>query len=160
MKPFHQWTREDRERYYAALLTHINDPEYFASHIGVKVTRVADGEADGELFADEVNCNSMGIVHGGALYTLADTVGGMAAFSRGYSCTTASATLNYLRPGVKGRRVFCHARAQKMGRTLSVIRVDITGERGLPLATGLFTFCAMAPVNWDGESGEMVTTTG
>ena len=58
MKPFHQWTREERERYYAALQAHINNPEYFSSHIGVKVTRIADGEADGELFADETNCNS------------------------------------------------------------------------------------------------------
>ena len=58
---------------------------------------------------------------------------------------------------MKGRKVLCRARAQKMGRTLSVVRVDITGEQGLPLATGLFTFCAMVPVNWDGESGEVTT---
>ena len=155
MRPFHEWSPEERTRYYAALLERINSPEYFSSHIGVRVTRISDGEADGELLADEDNCNSMGIVHGGSLYTLADTVGGMAAFSRGYSCTTASATLNYLRPGLMGKKVLCHARAQKMGRTLSVIQVDITGEQGLPLAAGLFTFCAMAPVNWTGDGSEL-----
>ncbi len=154
MKEFHQWSGEERAAFYDALLRRINKPDYFASRIGVRVTRIAEGEADGELLADESNCNSMGIVHGGSFYTLADTVCGMAAFSRGFSCTTASSTLNFLRPGLKGKRVLCHARAQKMGHTLSVIQVTITGERGLVLATGLYTFCTMAPLNWDGTEIE------
>ena len=53
MRPFHEWSPEERTRYYAALLERINSPEYFSSHIGVKVTRISDGEADGELLAAE-----------------------------------------------------------------------------------------------------------
>ena len=152
MKPYHTWSGEERAAFYAALVKRINNPDYFSSRIGVRITEIQEGEAWGELLADEGNCNSMGIVHGGCLYTLADTVCGMTAFSRGNSCTPASATLDYLRPGRIGKRILCHGKAQKMGHTLTVVQVSITEESGLVLATGLYTFCTMAPLNWNGET--------
>ena len=78
-------------------------------------------------------------VHGGALATLADTVGGCCACSKGGLCVTSSSTMEFLRPA-DGPRIFCTATPKKMGYHLSVIQVELTNVSGETVATGTFTF--------------------
>ena len=80
-----------------------------------------------------------GKVHGGALATLADTVGGCCACSKGGLCVTSSSTMEFLRPA-DGPRIFCTATPKKMGYHLSVIQVELTNVSGETVATGTFTF--------------------
>ena len=90
----------------------------------------------------EVGPNSInphGKVHGGALATLADTVGGCCACSKGGLCVTSSSTMEFLRPA-DGPRIFCTASPKKMGYHLSVIQVELTNVSGETVATGTFTF--------------------
>ncbi len=151
MRQYQDWDPEERSRYHAALLERINSPEFFANHIGVHITRIEDGAAEGEMLVDDSNCNSIGTVHGGSLFTLADTVSGMSVFSQGYMGTTISSTMDFLRPGKKGMRILARGEVQKLGRTVSVVRVSLREAGGRMLATGLFTFCMVGPLNWDGE---------
>ena len=83
--------------------------------------------------------NPHGKVHGGALATLADTVGGCCACSKGGLCVTSSSTMEFLRPA-DGPRIFCTATPKKMGYHLSVIQVELTNVSGETVATGTFTF--------------------
>ena len=52
---------------------------------------------------DDRHLNPLGTVHGGCLYTLADTVAGFAAASCGFEGPTLSGNMYFLRPtmGVK-----------------------------------------------------------
>lgn len=76
----------------------VNAPHQFSYESGVLVTRVEPGFAQGVLEVGPNSINPHGKVHGGALATLADTVGGCCACSKGGLCVTSSSTMEFLRP--------------------------------------------------------------
>lgn len=124
------------------LLQRINRPHLFNSFNGITVTSVAavSGQAQGELEVTENSLNPHGTVHGGCLYTLADTVAGSAvAASCGRPCVTVSGTLEFLRPAT-GPKVQCSASPKKVGRTLWVMQVELSDQRERLVATGTFIF--------------------
>ena len=122
------------------LLCH--DP--FALYNHIKITALFDdGSATGELTIRPDSLNPYGIVHGGCLTTLADTVGGWGVYAATKRpCVTASYTQNFLRPakGNCDQKIFCRAVPEKIGNKLCVYRLIITNESGTELSTGLFTF--------------------
>lgn len=123
----------------ARLNSVVNAPHQFSYESGVLVTRVEPGFAQGVLEVGPNSINPHGKVHGGALATLADTVGGCCACSKGGLCVTSSSTMEFLRPA-DGPRIFCTATPKKMGYHLSVIQVELTNAAGETVATGTFTF--------------------
>ncbi|MCI8477668.1 MAG: PaaI family thioesterase [Oscillospiraceae bacterium] len=105
----------------------------------MSLTRLELDRVEGKLEVRPDILNPYGYVHGGILATLADTVAGVAAASRGGRSVTLSNTLTYLRPAT-GRVIYCIAEPQRVGKTISVFQVNLTNEEGALVATGLFTF--------------------
>ncbi len=122
----------------------VNRPHQFSYENGIAVTRLEPGLCEGELTIGPDSINPHGTVHGGALATLADTVSGCCACSRGGSCVTATSTMEFLRPAT-GTKIRCRATPKKLGRTLSVVQFSMTDDRDALVATGTFTFCML----WD-----------
>ena len=60
-----------------------NRPHQFSYENGILVTKIEPGRAEGILNVSENSLNPHGMVHGGALAALADTVGGSCACARG-----------------------------------------------------------------------------
>ena len=102
------------------ILDHINQPHQFSYENGIVITQVEPGLARGELTVGPNSVNPHGTVHGGALATLADTVGGCCACSKGGSCVTATSSLEYLRPAT-GSKIYCEATPKKLGRSIHMI---------------------------------------
>jgi len=125
----------------AELLALVNRPQLFGHANGITILSARpDGTAQGVLAVSETSHNPHHTVHGGCLYTLADTVSGCAvAAACGKPCVTANSSMEFLRPAT-GDKVFCSARPKKLGRTLCVMAVELTGESGKTVATGTFTF--------------------
>lgn len=88
--------------------------------------------------------NAFGMVHGGALYTLADHAGGAAAYSDGRAYVTQSGSLHFLRNQAEGT-LRAEGRVRHRGKSTCLTEVDITGEDGVLLATGEFTFFCVDP---------------
>ena len=88
--------------------------------------------------------NPYGMVHGGALCTLADDAAGGTAHSDGRHYVTQSGTLHFLDNRAHGTiRAAGHVRHR--GRSTVLVTVDITDEGGALLATGEFSyFCVDA----------------
>ena len=126
----------------------VNRPNQFSYENGIVVTHVEPGLARGVLRAGPTSVNPHGRIHGGAMATLADTVGGCCACSRGGRCVTSSSSMEFLRPAQGD--LFCQATPKKMGRQLSVIQIVITDTREKTVATGTFTFFMAGP---EGEKG-------
>ena len=85
--------------------------------------------------------NPYGMVHGGALYTMADDAAGSAAHSDGRYYVTQSGELHFLRNQPNGvlRAVGV---VRHRGKSTVLVQVDITNEDGTLLATGEFSlFC-------------------
>lgn len=83
--------------------------------------------------------NPFGMVHGGALYTMADNAAGVAVHTDGRAYVTQAGSLHFLRNQPEGT-VRAEGRVRHRGRVTCLAEVDITGEDGTLLATGEFTF--------------------
>lgn len=129
------------------LMDIVNSPRQFSYENGMIVTCIEPGLARGELHAGPGSVNPHGMIHGGAMAALADTVAGCCACSTGGSCVTASSSMEFLRPA-RGD-LFCQAVPKKLGRQLSVVAVTITDPDGRAVATGTFTYFMSKPEEKD-----------
>ena len=68
----------------------------FINRIGFKVTEIGKLYAKGEIDLGEMHANPIGSIHGGVIFSMADTVGGVAATTAGSYCTTVNGNINYL----------------------------------------------------------------
>jgi len=98
----------------------------FIEHVGVEFHEAAAGRSVASLQVMAHHFNTVGVVHGGAIFTLADT--GMAAalipdLGEGEACATSNLTINYFRPVLSGP-IVCTSTVVNRGRTL----VNIEGE--------------------------------
>ncbi len=143
-------------RLHKALIDHMNEPGQFSADIHVRVEKIAEGYAEGVLDVHPENLNLLGIVHGGCLATLADTVAGMGVAATGHACVTVSYGMNFLRPAT-GKQIRCVATAEKMGKTLCVMRAELLNEEGQKVASGTFTFCVLEPLDPDYPLGRSKT---
>ena len=99
-------------------------------------------EPDRAVFALTIrpeSCNPYGMVHGGAIYTLADNATGAAAHSDGRYYVTQTSALHFLRNQSEGE-IQADARVRHRGHSTCLVAVDILGEDEKLLATGEFTF--------------------
>ena len=88
--------------------------------------------------------NPWGMVHGGALYTLADDAAGGAAHSDGRHYVTQHGDLHFLDNRAHGT-VRAAGRVRHRGRSTVLVDVEITDGAGALLATGAFSyFCVNA----------------
>ena len=91
----------------------------FRKKIEMEITEARPGYAVGEIVLKPWHMNILGIVHGGVLYSLADTVGGTAAMTgRDYAVPTVDGTIHYLKAGKNTSKII--ARAQEI-QVLSII---------------------------------------
>lgn len=96
--------------------------------------------------------NPYGIVHGGAIYTMADNAAGAVAHSDGRYYVTQTSSLHFLRNQAEGV-VRAEARIRHRGKSTCLVDVDITGEGNILLATGQFTYFCV-DINLMAERGK------
>jgi 1,4-dihydroxy-2-naphthoyl-CoA hydrolase len=108
----------------------------FANLLGVELTAAAPTEVRARLAWSEERCTTGGVLHGGALMGLADTLGGVCAFlnlPEGAATTTIESKTNFLR-GVTEGQVDAVARPLHVGRRFIVIETDLFDGRGKRVA--------------------------
>lgn len=104
-------------------------------------------EADRAVFRLNIrpeSCNPYGLVHGGAIYSLADNATGAAAHTDGRFYVTQTSAMHFLHNQSRGT-VRAEAYIRHRGKTSCLVDVDITGEDGKLIATGEFTFFCVDP---------------
>ena len=117
---------------------------FFAAYNHIEAEFVEPDHAIFKLEIRQESKNPYGIVHGGAIYTMADNATGYAAHSDGRSYVTQSSSMHFLRNQSEGV-VRADARVRHRGRTTCLVNVDILGDGGKLLATGEFTYFCIDP---------------
>lgn len=120
-----------------------NSLNFFARKLGITITKIDKNYAEGELPVDESFTNPQGSVQGGAMFTLADAVGGAAAGCDGRRIATVDASFHYLKPGLHTRLLKAKTRLVKAGSTLSVLDVSVYDQDNALLSEGIFTYFIM-----------------
>ena len=116
----------------------LNSSSQFLQSNDMRVTEVRHGFAKVEMIIDEQILNIHGFVHGGALFSLADTVAGAASFATGRDSVTLTGTINYIKPG-RGGKLIGIAQEISSGRTTGVYEVFIFNDENVLLSSATFT---------------------
>jgi uncharacterized protein (TIGR00369 family) len=104
--------------------------QHFMHHIGFTLTRVNEGEVEGEIELTDFLKQQNGFLHGGVTATLCDLVAGFAAFTlieKGSTVVTVELKVSYLNPGI-GSRVYAKGWVIKTGNTLSFCEAEVWAE--------------------------------
>lgn len=102
----------------------------FTQHVGIEFAEKAPGRSRWVLDLQPIHTNTHGVVHGGVLFTLADTAMGSALFGAlqpEQICATINIKINYFKPVFKGR-VTCDSEVVNQGKNVAhleaTMRVD------------------------------------
>lgn len=126
----------------------LNEAMPFGALLGVEVDEASAEEVRGGLQWVADRCTAGGILHGGALMGLADSLGGLCAYLNlpdGASGTaTVESKTNFFR-GVREGRVTGVARALHVGRTFIVVQTDLRDDQGRHVAQVTQTQAILRP---------------
>ncbi len=113
----------------------------FMKHLGMELMEAGDGYAKLRLRFQKENTTAADALHGGAVASLIDTTGAMAAWTTAeiatprYFGSTVGITVNYL-SAVIGEDCYAEGRVLKRGKEVIYNDVRVTNEAGKLLAQG------------------------
>jgi acyl-CoA thioesterase len=121
----------------------------FAELLGMRAKSAGEGRARFELAVEAKHLNPNGTLHGGVVYSLADSAMGAALFSQlepGEQCATLEIKMSYLLP-VTGGSIAVEAAVVQRTKRIGVLeaRVFGDGDKLVALATGTFYIQAPRP---------------
>src|SRR5664279_3486576 len=99
------------------LIAKVFERDQFARVNGMRVVQVRSGFAQTEMTVEARHLNSVGVLQGGALFTLADLAFAVASNSHGVVAVACQADVTYFQGGRSGetdgrcRRDFAHTQA-------------------------------------------------
>ncbi len=101
-------------------------------HLGIRITEIGEDYLAGTMPVDARTQQPLGILHGGASVTLAETLGSVAATlcvdSSKFACVGQEINANHLRPATSGV-VTGTARPIHIGKRSQVWQIEIRDER-------------------------------
>lgn len=122
----------------------------FIDHVGLEIAQSSNGSS--LLFMDiqAFHYNANGVVHGGALFTLADTGMGVAlhtTLAPDESCATIDIKINYLRP-VIGDRVVCTSSVVHKGNRTAYLECTLmVNDKLVARASATFAIFSRKPAH-------------
>jgi acyl-CoA thioesterase len=111
------------------LIAKVFERDQFARANGMRVVQVRPGFAQTEMTVEARHLNSVGVLQGGALFTLADLAFAVASNSHGVMALACQADMTWFKAVTSGKLT---ATAEEIARTrkLSTCVVRITDESG------------------------------
>ena len=118
-----------------------------AQALGITLESATPDEVVGGFDWAAERCTAGGVIHGGALMALADSVGAVCAFlglPPGAATATTSSTTHFLR-AVREGRVTATARPLHRGRSQVVVKTDLVDGEGRLVATVTQSQAVLSP---------------
>jgi 1,4-dihydroxy-2-naphthoyl-CoA hydrolase len=115
--------------------------------LGMTLNETTPQLVRGRLPWSPERCTSSGVMHGGAVMSLADTVGAVCAFLNlpaGAGTATVQSATNFFR-GVRDGTLHATARPLHVGRSFIVVRTDLTDDQDKPVGQTTQTQAVLAP---------------
>ena len=119
----------------------------FAQQLGIEIVEARADEVRGQVHWSPRLCTTGGVLHGGVLISLADTVGAMCAFLNlppGGATSTIESKTNFFR-AVRDGHVDAVARPLHIGRSTIVVQTDLLDASGRRVAQVTQTQAVLLP---------------
>ena len=110
-------------------IRHHFENDRFATSSGMRLVELRPGFAKTSLQVEDRHLNSIGTVHGGAIFTLADFAFGAAVKTSGKVAPAISTNLSFLQATRSGM-LYAEATEISRSRKLSVCTVQVTNDAG------------------------------
>jgi len=101
----------------------------FAKHLGIELIEAGAGTAKVQMAIGDEHRNSVGMVHGGVIYTLADYAFAVACNSHGVPAVAVQCSISYFRPP-QGAVLTAEASEVSLTRRLGTYSVHVTDTDG------------------------------
>ena len=118
----------------------IMEKEGFIKEMGMELLALEEGYCKGRIVLKEKHLNPMGSAHGGLVFALADTIGGMAAMSYGDKVVTLNASVCFLNPAIDTEYIEAEANVIRDGRTTAIYDVMIRTTEEVDIAKVTLTY--------------------
>ncbi|WP_174590872.1 PaaI family thioesterase [Methanocella conradii] len=105
----------------------------FAEYNGIELLEAGDGRARSAMKLTPNHLNGLGIVHGAAIFALADFTFAAASNSRGNVAVAINANISYMK-SVSTGTLYAEAREVSINHKLGTYTIDVTNEAGELLA--------------------------
>jgi len=129
----------------SALMEKMNTAAKFWSLLGMELVDVKKGWAKVRLPFVEKLTHPLGIAHGGAIFSPADSAVAMALaglVEQDEIYTTIEMKINYLKPFSNGE-ITAEATIIHKGKNIAIGDVEVTNDRGRMIAKGIATYMIM-----------------
>src|SRR4051794_34336044 len=113
------------------IVAQLTDSMPFARSLGVRIEAATAQEVAGSMAWAPERCTAGGVLHGGAIMALADSLGGACAFLNlppGATTSTIESKTNFFRAVTAGT-VRAVTRPLHIGRTTIVVQTDLYDDR-------------------------------
>ena len=107
--------------------------DQFVNHCGVELVSYSPGQAVTRLVVQPLHLNALGIVQGGAIFTLADYAFGVASNGYGTAAVGINVSITYIKATTSGT-LTAEAREVALNPKLSSYTVNVTDATGALVA--------------------------
>ena len=101
----------------------------FAQHSGIELLEIAEGRAKARMAIQDSHLNGVNLVHGGAIFTLADLVFAAASNSHGTVAVAINASIWFVKAATKGT-LFAEAKEVSRNPKLATYSIQVTDDSG------------------------------
>jgi len=129
-------------RFKESILNWMKTNNPFWSLLGMELTEIKKGWAKIRLPFSEKLANGIGVAHGGAIFSPADSAVGMALLGmlrKDENISTLEMKINYMRPFTAGELI-AEAKIVHRGTTTAIGDVEVKDGKGNLIAKGLATY--------------------
>lgn len=102
--------------------------DLFSQWMGIEILESGKGYCKTALLLRPEMINGLGVIHGGVLFSLADTTLAFAANSVMPGAPSLQATIHYLKSVVPGETVTAKSRMIKAGKTIGLFEVEVSAS--------------------------------
>ena len=104
-----------------------SEDQFVVQGIGARIEEASYGYAKCSMEITPKHCNCLGVLMGGAIFTLADHAFAVASNQEGREVVTQASQITFLSP-VKGKHLTAVARQVKDGRHVCFYEIKVTDE--------------------------------
>jgi len=139
-------------RFKAAILDWMKTKNPFWALLGMELLEIKKGWAVVRLPVADKLTNAIGLVHGGAIFSAADSAVGMALVGmtgRDENISTLEMKINYMKP-VKGTEIIAEAKIIHRGSQTAIGDVEVRDEEQNLVSKGLATYAIFSKIRRNG----------
>lgn len=106
------------------------DKDHFTEWLGIEVEQIAIGYCKLRYRVKKEMLNGFGSIHGGILFSAADSAFAFACNSHGILTVALDVNISYTKPAFEGDELFVEAKEMHMGHKTGIYEVRTTNSAG------------------------------